>query len=388
VHLPPLRFHAPHLGRPGRDLTLPLHVGVSRAQAPVRVGARQPSQPPCCAASPADEVSRLNLHYTVLSKRRLVRLVEEGHVDGWDDPRMPTIAGMRRRGYPPSSLQLFCERTGISKEDKNIDMSVLEDCVRECLDDKAPRAMAVLRPLKVTVTNWPEGHQESLPAPVHPKDASRGQRSLTMVRELYIESDDFMLDPPTKFFRLAPGREVRLRNSYAIKCEEVLFGPDGRTPVELRCSYDPATRQGKGRKIKGVVHWVPAEPSLCVPISVRLWDRLFLRPVPGASYGEQELPTTSTLEEGTLPTQEECLLPEAEAAGPVDYIADFNPASREDVAGFGERSLVDAMPGQQYQFERLGYFAADPKDSAPESLVFNRVVTLRDTWQKLTATKS
>jgi len=279
---------------------------------------------------------------------------------------MPTIAGMRRRGYPPSALQLFCDRTGISKEDKNIDMSVLEDCVRECLEPEAPRAMAVLRPLKVTVTNWPAEHREILLAPVHPKDQERGKRELTMTRELYIDAEDFMMEPAKKFFRLAPGREVRLRNSYAIKCDEVILGPDGTTPIELKCSYDPETRQGKGRKVKGIVHWVPADPDISVPISVRLWDRLFVTPVPGGGTAEGD-------DAGS------------EAS---DYMSDINPSSMEEVLGFGEKSLGEAQAGQQYQFERLGYFVADLKDSAGDNLVFNRVVTLRDTWGKLTAAKA
>lgn len=308
---------------------------------------------PCSPLPRQIEVSRLNVHYTVLSKRKLVRLVEEGHVRGWDDPRMPTLAGLRRRGYPPAAVRLFCERTGISKEDKNIDLGVLEDCCREALDAEAARAMAVLRPLKVTITNWPEGETETLEAPVHPKQPERGSRELTMSRTVYIDREDFALEPPPKFFRLAPGREVRLRNAYAIKCEEVLYGEDGEVS-ELRCTYDESTKQGAGRKIKGVVHWVSAEAA--VSLTVRNWDRLFTQAVPGAAH-----------ESG-------------------DFLADLNPESAVELEGcLGEASLRDVAPGMQFQFERLGYYAVDAHDSTPERPVLNRVVTLRDTWGKMNA---
>lgn len=312
---------------------------------------------PCDPPPRQIEVSRLNIHFTVLSKRRLIRLVQEGHVRGWDDPRMPTIAGLRRRGYPPAAIRLFCERTGISKEDKNIDLAVLEDCAREALDAEAGRAMAVLRPLKVVVTNWPEGKVELLDAPVHPKRPELGGRQLAMGRVLYIEADDFAEEPPPKFFRLSPGAEVRLRNSYAIRCDEVVRDAAGAV-LELRCSYDESTRQGAGRKIKGIVHWVSQQAA--VPITVRLWDRLFTKPAPGADDPNG------------------------------DFLADLNPASAEELSGcLGEASLADPAPGAQFQFERLGYYAADLVDSKPGGPpVFNRVVTLRDTWGKLSTEDS
>lgn len=313
--------------------------------------------PPCSPLPRQIEVSRLNIHFTVLSKRKLIRLVEEGHVRGWDDPRMPTIAGMRRRGYPPSALQLFCERTGISKEDKNIDIAVLEDCARETLDADASRAMAVLEPLKVVVTNWPEGKVELLEAPAHPKRPELGVRQLTMSRTLFIEREDFLMEPSPKFFRLSPGAEVRLRNAYAIRCDEVVHDAAGNI-VELRCTYDESTKQGAGRKIKGIVHWVSAEAA--VPLTVRLWDRLFTTPAPGADDPNG------------------------------DFLADLNPNSVRELSGcLGEASLRDVQPGAQFQFERLGYYAVDLVDNKPGSPpVFNRVVTLRDTWGKLSAEAS
>ncbi|KAG8467443.1 hypothetical protein KFE25_000759 [Diacronema lutheri] len=312
--------------------------------------------PPCDPLPRQIEVSRLNIHFTVLSKRKLIRLVEEGHVRGWDDPRLPTIAGLRRRGYPPAAIQLFCDRTGISKEDKNIDLAVLEDCARETLDAAAGRAMAVLDPLKVVVTNWPEGKTEPLDAPVHPKRPELGSRTLSMSRVLFIERDDFALEPSPKFFRLSPGAEVRLRNAYAIRCDEVVHGADGRV-AELRCTYDESTKQGAGRKIKGIVHWV--SETAAVPLTVRLWDRLFSKPAPGAEQPDG------------------------------DFLADLNPGSVKELSGcLGEASLRDARPGEQFQFERLGYYAADLVDSKPGSPVFNRVVTLRDTWGKLSVEES
>jgi glutaminyl-tRNA synthetase len=313
--------------------------------------------PPCAPLPRQIEVSRLNIHFTVLSKRKLIRLVDEGHVHGWDDPRMPTIAGIRRRGYPAAAIRLFCERTGISKEDKNIDIAVLEDCARETLDQSAGRAMAVLRPLKVVVTNWPEDKLETLEGPVHPKRPELGVRQLTMSRTLFIDEDDFALEPQPKFFRLSPGAEVRLRNAYAIRCDEVVRDDTGAI-AELRCTYDESTRQGAGRKIKGIVHWVSAEAA--VPITVRLWDRLFTTPAPGANDPER------------------------------NFLADLNPQSSQELTGaLGEASLADAQPGAQFQFERLGYYAVDTEDSTPGSPpVFNRVVTLRDTWGKLSATEA
>ena len=297
------------------------------------------------------EFSRLNLQYTVLSKRRLIQLVEEGHVSGWDDPRMPTISGLRRRGYTPESLQLFAERIGISKADNNIYMSVLEDCIREDLDAKAPRAMAVLRPLKVVLLNWPEDHEEELDAPVHQQFPDRGRRPIPMSREILIEEDDFDEDPPEGFHRLVPGGEVRLRNAYVIRCEEVIKDASGKV-LELRCIYDPNTGRGRkpeGRKVKGIIHWVSAAHA--VPAEVRLYDRLFSQPTPGSDHPDK------------------------------NFLLDLNPNSMEILSqAWLEPNLINAELGTAYQFERLGYFCLDSRDSKTDSMVFNRIVTLRDSW--------
>ena len=297
------------------------------------------------------EFSRLNLQYTVLSKRRLIQLVEEGHVSGWDDPRMPTISGLRRRGYTPESLQLFAERIGISKADNNIYMSVLEDCIREDLDAKAPRAMAVLRPLKVVLLNWPEDQEEELDAPVHQQFPDRGRRPIPMSREIFIEEDDFDEDPPEGFHRLVPGGEVRLRNAYVIRCEEVIKDASGKE-IELRCIYDPNTGRGRkpeGRKVKGIIHWVSAAHA--VPAEVRLYDRLFSQPTPGSDHPDK------------------------------NFLPDLNPNSMEILSqAWLEPNLINAEVGTAYQFERLGYFCLDSRDSKTDSMVFNRIVTLRDSW--------
>ena len=297
------------------------------------------------------EFSRLNLQYTVLSKRRLIQLVEEGHVSGWDDPRMPTISGLRRRGYTPESLQLFAERIGISKAENNIYMSVLEDCIREDLDPKAPRAMAVLRPLKVVLLNWPEDQVEELDAPVHQQFPERGRRPIPLSREIFIEEDDFDEDPPDGFHRLVPGGEVRLRNAYVIRCEEVIKDASGKV-IELRCIYDPNTARGKkpaGRKVKGIIHWVSAAHA--VQAEVRLYDRLFSQPTPGSDQPDK------------------------------NFLLDLNPNSMEVLSqAWLEPNLTTAEVGTAYQFERLGYFCLDSCDSKANSLVFNRIVTLRDSW--------
>ncbi|MGB0808705.1 MAG: glutamine--tRNA ligase/YqeY domain fusion protein, partial [bacterium] len=297
------------------------------------------------------EFSRLNLQYTVLSKRRLIQLVEEGHVSGWDDPRMPTISGLRRRGYTPESLQLFAERIGISKAENNIYMSVLEDCIREDLDPKAPRAMAVLRPLKVVLLNWPEDQVEELDAPVHQQFPERGRRPIPLSREIFIEEDDFDEDPPDGFHRLVPGGEVRLRNAYVIRCEEVIKDASGKV-IELRCIYDPNTARGKkpaGRKVKGIIHWVSAAHA--VQAEVRLYDRLFSQPTPGSDQPDK------------------------------NFLLDLNPNSMEVLSqAWLEPNLTTAEVGTAYQFERLGYFCLDSLDSKANSLVFNRIVTLRDSW--------
>ena len=297
------------------------------------------------------EFSRLNLQYTVLSKRRLIQLVEEGHVSGWDDPRMPTISGLRRRGYTPESLRLFAERIGVSKAENNIYMSVLEDCIREDLDSKAPRAMAVLRPVKVTIVNWPEDQVENLDAPVHQQFPDRGRRPILMSHEIFIEEDDFDEDPPEGFHRLVPGREVRLRNAYVIRCEEVIKNASGKV-TELRCIYDPNTSRGRkpeGRKVKGIIHWVSAAHA--VQAEVRLYDRLFSEPTPGSDHPDK------------------------------NFLCDLNPNSIEVLLqAWLEPNLIKAEAETAYQFERLGYFCLDSRDSKTDSLVFNRIVTLRDSW--------
>jgi glutaminyl-tRNA synthetase len=301
------------------------------------------------------EFARLNLTCTVMSKRRLLELVSEGHVAGWDDPRMPTLSGMRRRGFPAAAIRTFCERIGVGKSDSIIDMSVLEDCVREELDAAAPRAMAVLRPLKVVITNYPAEQIEHFTVPNHPKEPAFGTRSLPFGRELYIERDDFMEDPPAKFFRLAPGREVRLRYAYIIRCDEVVTDPLSGAVTELRCSYDPASGGGAtadGRKVKGIIHWVTVASALTA--EVRLYDRLFRVDNPTADRNR-------------------------------DYREQLNPAALEILSGaLLEPGLAAAPPGSCYQFERLGYFCVDPAGSAARPC-FNRTVTLRDSWARLAA---
>ena len=300
------------------------------------------------------EFSRLNLRYTVLSKRWLIQLVEEGYVNGWDDPRMLTLSGLRRRGYPPSAIRLFCERIGISKSENNIEVSVLEDCAREELDKTAPRAMAVLHPLKVVITNYPEDKTEEFEPARHPKNPDMGTRKVPFSREIYIDQDDFRENPPPKYFRLAPGKEVRLRFAYVIRCEEVIYDSSGKV-IELHCTFDQATRSGakaEGRKVKGIIHWVSIQHS--VPVEVRLYDRLFVNPSPGSN----------------------------DPSG--NFLNDLNPDSIETVTSCRvEPGLLKPKPEDIYQFERVGYFCVDSKESHPEALVFNRTVTLRDTWAKL-----
>ncbi|MGE0812472.1 MAG: glutamine--tRNA ligase/YqeY domain fusion protein [Vicinamibacterales bacterium] len=303
------------------------------------------------------EFARLNLNYTVMSKRKLLQLVAQGHVHGWDDPRMPTISGLRRRGYTPESIRDFCARIGVAKKENVVDVGLLEHCVREDLNRRAPRVMAVLSPLKVVLTNYPEGRIETLPVVNNPEDPSAGTRDVEFSRELYIERDDFMEDPPKKFFRLAPGREVRLRNAYFITCQEVVRDASGQV-VELRCTYDPATRGGDapdGRKVKATLHWVSAAHA--VDGEVRLYDRLFTAENPDSA---------------------------AEKTGQT-FIDLLNPASLEVVTGCKlEPMLGRALPGTRVQFERLGYFVADP-DGRPGAPIFNRTVSLKDTWAKVAA---
>lgn len=300
------------------------------------------------------EFARLNLTYTVLSKRRLIQLVQEGHVNGWDDPRMPTISGVRRRGYTPEAIRKFCERIGVSKFNGVIDIAWLEDALREDLNKRAPRVMGVLRPLRVVVENYPEGQAEEMDAINNPEDPAAGTRKVPFSRVLYIEQDDFRENPPKDFFRLAPGREVRFRYAYFIKCVGVVKDETTGQVVELRCTYDPATRGGDapdGRKVKGTIHWVSAGHAL--DAEVRLYDHLFLKPDPDD-------------------------VPEGQ-----DYRANLNPNSLEVLTGCKlEPGLAGAAVGTRFQFERLGYFCVD-KDTAPGRLVFNRAVTLRDTWAKI-----
>jgi len=296
------------------------------------------------------EFARLNLSYTVMSKRKLLQLVSEGQVSGWDDPRMPTISGMRRRGYPAPALRTFCERIGVGRSSNWIDLSVLEDAVREQLNESACRRQAVLSPLKVIITNLPEDRQEELEAPNHPQQPEQGNRKLPFCRELYIEQEDFMEDPPKKFFRLGPGREVRLRNAYIIRCDEVIKDDSGQV-IELRCSADLETLgQGPadGRKVKGIIHWVSARHAQRV--EVRLYDRLF----------NQENPDKAE-----------------------NYLHALNPESLQVTQALVEPSLLQAQAGETFQFERVGYFTADAQDSQLGKPVFNRTVTLRDTWAKM-----
>ena len=298
------------------------------------------------------EFAPLNLSYTILSKRMLRELVEGGVVNGWDDPRMPTISGLRRRGFTPASIRDFASRVGIAKREGVADVGLLEYCVRQDLNRHAERRMAVLNPLKVVITNYPESESEELEAINNPEDESAGKRKVPFSRELFIERDDFREDPPKKFFRLAPGREVRLRYAYFLKCEDVVKDDSGEI-IELRCSYDPKTKGGSapdGRKVRGTIHWVSAQHA--VSPEIRLYDRLFLSPEPGS--------------------------------GSDDFKADINPDSLEILTNCKlEPSLVNAKASEHYQFERVGYFNVDPQDSREGSPVFNRTVTLRDTWAKV-----
>ncbi len=302
------------------------------------------------------EFARLNLSYTVMSKRKLLQLVKEGHVSGWDDPRMPTLSGLRRRGVPPEAIRNFCERIGVAKNDSVVDIALLEFCIREVLNKTAPRVMGVLDPLKVTLINYPEDQVETVECLNNPEDEGVGTRLVPFCRELYIDRDDFREDPPPKYYRLAPGREVRLRYGYFIKCEEVVKNEKGEV-VELRCTYDPNTRGGfapDGRKVKATIHWVSARHAL--DAEARLYDRLFTVPNP---LGEDE--------EG-------------------DFLKYLNPDSLKVLTYCKvEPSLGEAKPGDRFQLEREGYFCLDSKDSHPGHIVLNRTVTLKDTWAKIEA---
>jgi glutaminyl-tRNA synthetase len=297
------------------------------------------------------EFARLNLSYTVMSKRKLLQLVEEKYVNGWDDPRMPTVSGLRRRGYTPASIRTFADRVGVAKRENIIDVALLEYCIREDLNKTAPRTMTVLNPVKLVIDNYPEGQSEELPGLINPEDPESGNRMVPFSRELYIEREDFMEDPPKKFFRLAPGQEVRLKYAYIIRCDSVVKDENGEIS-EIHCTYFPDTKSGMEttRKVKGTLHWVSIPHA--VKAEVRLYDRLFT-------------------------------VPEPEAVGEGQDFKDFiNPDSLNTITGWCEPSIKSAVSGQAYQFERLGYFNTD-KDSSAEKLVFNRTVTLRDSWAKI-----
>jgi len=301
------------------------------------------------------EFARLNVSYTVLSKRRLIEFVEKKTVSGWDDPRMPTVSGLRRRGYTPEAIRDFCGRIGVAKNDSIVDVALLENCVREDLNERAPRVMAVLRPLRVVIDNYPEGQVEEFDCPYHPQNPGMGSRKVPFSRVLYIEKDDFMENPPKKFYRLAPGKEVRLRYGYFIKCVNAVKDPKTREITEVHCTYDPETRSGfapDGRKVDATIHWVSAAHSL--PAEVRLYDRLFrvANPMEGSS----------------------------------DYTKHLNPNSLEILKSCPvEPSLKSAAAGSRFQFERIGYFCTDTVDSSGKALVFNRTATLRDSWAKVKA---
>jgi len=299
------------------------------------------------------EFSRLSLEYTVLSKRLLTQLVKEGHVDSWDDPRMPTLSGLRRRGYTPGSIRDFAERVGVTKKDHVIEMSLLEHCVRNDLDECSQRRMAVLQPLKLVIVNYPEGQVEELEAQNHPQYPEMGTREIPFSRELFIERDDFLEDPPKKYFRLSPGREVRLRFAYYVTCVAVVKDPETDQIIEVHCTYDPETRGGgspDGRKVKGTIHWVSAAHA--IKAEVRLYDRLFAKPYPGKGTG--------------------------------NFLDDINPDSLTVLHSCQlEPSLAEALPDDHVQFERLGYFCLDRFDSSDSHRVFNRTVALRDSWEKV-----
>lgn len=305
------------------------------------------------------EFARLNLMHTVLSKRKLLQLVQQGHVAGWDDPRMPTLAGFRRRGYTPESIRTFCERIGVAKRNSTVDIAMLEHCLREDLNRRAPRVMAVLRPLRVVITNYPEGQAEELEAVNNPEDAGMGKRKVPFSRVLYIEQDDFREEPPKGFFRLSPGREVRLRYAYIIKCADVVKDAETGAVTELRCTYDPDTKSGSAqssRKVKATLHWLSAAHA--IEAGVRLYDHLFTTENP------------DDVEEGA------------------DWTANINPNSLETLTSCRvEPFLAGAAPGSRFQFERLGYFCVDSVDSSDRRLVFNRTVTLRDSWAKIEKTQ-
>jgi len=301
------------------------------------------------------EFARLNLNYTVMSKRKLLQLVREGKVDDWDDPRMPTLSGLRRRGYTPQSIRVFADRIGVAKSDNMVEIALLEHCLREDLNYSALRVMAVLNPLKVIITNYPEDKEEDLEAVNNPEDEDAGTRMIPFSREIYIERDDFREDPPRKYFRLAPGAEVRLKHAYYITCEKVIKDPASSEITELHCTYDPKSRGGwtdDGRKVKGTLHWVSVQHA--VNAEVRLYEHLFLKENPGDIEEGEDL--TSYLNPDSLKVLKQCKV---------------------------EPGLVHASVQNRYQFLRQGYFVVDSKDSKPDALVFNRAVSLRDSWARI-----
>lgn len=299
------------------------------------------------------EFARLNITYTVLSKRKLLKLVNEKYVSGWDDPRMPTICGLRRRGYTPEAMRTFCSRIGVTKVDGIVDIAMLEDAVRDDLNQNSQRVMAVLRPLKVVITNYPDNLVEEMDASNNPGKPEEGTRKVPFCKEIYIEQDDFREVPPPKYYRLSPGKEVRLRSAYFIKCEKVIKNDNGEV-IEVHCTYDPDTKGGDskdGRKVKATLHWVSARHAL--QTEVRLYDHLFM-------------------------TQNPDVAPEGK-----DFLSNLNPDSLEVVTGYVEPFVENAKPGSRYQFERLGYFTIDSKDTTEGKIVFNRTATLKDTWIKI-----
>ncbi|OEF97510.1 glutamine--tRNA ligase/YqeY domain fusion protein [Desulfuribacillus alkaliarsenatis] len=303
------------------------------------------------------EFARLNLSYTVMSKRKLKLLVEEGHVTGWDDPRMPTISGLRRRGYTPESIRDFCDRIGVAKASNLVDKALLEHCIREDLNKNATRAMAVLRPLKLVLDNYPEDHEELLEIENNTEQEDAGKRKVPFSRVLYIEQDDFLEDPPKKFFRLAPGKEVRLKGAYIIQCNEVIKDEQTGEIIELRCSYDPETRSGlpgSARKVKGVLHWVSAKHA--VPAQVRLYEELFTKEQPEQLDSDDDGDFRANINQNSLEVIENCLV---------------------------EPALAEATVNDRFQFMRQGYFCLDSKDTSTDKLVFNRIVSLKDSWGKM-----
>ncbi len=331
------------------------------------------------------EFARLNLTYVVLSKRRLIQLVDEGRVDGWDDPRMPTIVGVRRRGYTPESIRLFAERIGVSKADSWIDMTVLEDCLREDLNERAPRATAVLEPLKLVIDNYPAGQVEEMAVPRHPQQPAMGERRLPFGRELWIEREDFMEAPPKGYFRLYPGNTVRLRYAYVVKCTRVDKDAGGNVTA-VHCEYLPDSRSGTPGadqyKVKGNIHWVSAPHAYRA--EVRLYDRLFSVPFPGSRKGREQVQaaTRAVHARHAEPVDEDGKAHAVEVAEDHNWLDDINPDAKRVITAYLEPGLKDAKPEDRFQFERHGYFVADLRDSQPGKPVFNRAVTLRDSWAK------